>query len=155
MKVSEVRPGMTGYGLSVFRGTKVERFEVEVIGQCHCHRVHLPEQRPPVPGGADAGLFADEHGPRGVVALPVRVLLGDDADRAVGLDRHVADLVAHDPAARVTGIRVLRARRRLHVVEPGERVDVRAYRFRELGLFAPADAALDLRVLRRSPRGPI
>jgi hypothetical protein len=31
MKVSEVRPGMTGYGLSVFHGTKVERFDVEVI----------------------------------------------------------------------------------------------------------------------------
>jgi hypothetical protein len=31
MKVSEVRPGMKGYGLSVFKGTKIERFEVEVI----------------------------------------------------------------------------------------------------------------------------
>src|SRR6185503_12338943 len=31
MHVSEVRPGMTGYGLSVFSGTKVERFDVEVI----------------------------------------------------------------------------------------------------------------------------
>src|SRR5579862_5955541 len=31
MRVSEVRPGMTGYGLSVFRGTKIERFNVEVV----------------------------------------------------------------------------------------------------------------------------
>src|ERR1700735_2301559 len=31
MHVSEVRPGMTGYGLSVFQGTKIERFDVEVI----------------------------------------------------------------------------------------------------------------------------
>ncbi|HEX8323607.1 MAG TPA: hypothetical protein VF595_06805 [Tepidisphaeraceae bacterium] len=31
MHTSEVRPGMTGYGLSVFRGTKIERFDVEVI----------------------------------------------------------------------------------------------------------------------------
>ena len=31
MHVSEVRPGMTGYGLSVFSGTKIERFDVEVI----------------------------------------------------------------------------------------------------------------------------
>src|SRR5687768_14610428 len=31
MRVSEVKPGMKGYGLSVFKGTKVERFEVEVI----------------------------------------------------------------------------------------------------------------------------
>ena len=31
MRVSEVRPGMKGYGLSVFSGTRIERFEVEVI----------------------------------------------------------------------------------------------------------------------------
>ena len=31
MRVSEVKPGMTGYGLSVFKDTKIERFEVEVI----------------------------------------------------------------------------------------------------------------------------
>jgi hypothetical protein len=31
MRVSEVRPGMKGYGLSVFSGVKIERFEVEVI----------------------------------------------------------------------------------------------------------------------------
>jgi hypothetical protein len=31
MRVSEVREGMTGYGLSVFRGTKIERFDVKVI----------------------------------------------------------------------------------------------------------------------------
>lgn len=32
MRVSEVRPGMEGYGLSVFKGTKIERFDVRVIG---------------------------------------------------------------------------------------------------------------------------
>ena len=31
MLVAEVRDGMKGYGLSVFKGTKVERFEVEVV----------------------------------------------------------------------------------------------------------------------------
>lgn len=31
MRVSEVRPGMKGYGLSVFQGTKIERFDVEVV----------------------------------------------------------------------------------------------------------------------------
>jgi hypothetical protein len=31
MRVSEVRDGMKGYGLSVFRGTTIERFDVEVI----------------------------------------------------------------------------------------------------------------------------
>mgnify|MGYP001232236920 CR=1 FL=1 len=31
MRVAEVKPGMKGYGLSVFRGTQIERFDVEVI----------------------------------------------------------------------------------------------------------------------------
>lgn len=31
MRVSEVKPGMTGHGLSVFSGTRIERFNVEVI----------------------------------------------------------------------------------------------------------------------------
>src|SRR6188768_2489046 len=30
--LSEVRPGMKGYGLTVFQGTKPERFDVQVIG---------------------------------------------------------------------------------------------------------------------------
>lgn len=32
MSVSEIKPGMKGYGLTVFDGTKPERFDVEVIG---------------------------------------------------------------------------------------------------------------------------
>src|SRR5688500_16788950 len=31
MSVDEVRPGMRGYGLSVFKGTAIERFDVEVL----------------------------------------------------------------------------------------------------------------------------
>ncbi|MBC7785833.1 MAG: hypothetical protein H7144_18550 [Burkholderiales bacterium] len=31
MRVSEVKPGMTGYGVSVFHGTKLERFDVQVV----------------------------------------------------------------------------------------------------------------------------
>lgn len=31
MRVGDVKQGMTGYGLSVFRGTKIERFDVEVV----------------------------------------------------------------------------------------------------------------------------
>ncbi|MGB7158765.1 MAG: hypothetical protein WBD40_11900 [Tepidisphaeraceae bacterium] len=31
MAVSEVRPGMKGYGLSVFKGTTIERFDVEIL----------------------------------------------------------------------------------------------------------------------------
>ncbi len=32
MSVAEIKPGMKGYGLTVFRGTQPERFDVEVIG---------------------------------------------------------------------------------------------------------------------------
>src|SRR5437868_1419884 len=35
MRVAEVRPGMKGYGLSVFSGTKIEPFDVEVISVLH------------------------------------------------------------------------------------------------------------------------
>src|SRR5690606_16382209 len=35
MRVSEVRIGMRGYGLTVFKGTKIERFDVEVVGVLH------------------------------------------------------------------------------------------------------------------------
>ena len=31
MHVSEVKPGMSGYGLTVFKGTRIERFDVEVL----------------------------------------------------------------------------------------------------------------------------
>ena len=32
MGVNEIKPGMKGYGLTVFEGTKPTRFDVEVIG---------------------------------------------------------------------------------------------------------------------------
>src|SRR5256885_16636670 len=35
MRVSEVKPGMKGYGLSVFKGTKIDGFDVEVISVLH------------------------------------------------------------------------------------------------------------------------
>ncbi|MBC7170825.1 MAG: hypothetical protein H5U40_00270, partial [Polyangiaceae bacterium] len=38
MSVDEIRPGMRGYGLSVFRGTEPERFDVEVIDVLHGFR---------------------------------------------------------------------------------------------------------------------
>src|SRR6185295_12936569 len=34
----EVRPGMTGYGLTVFQGTKADRFNVRVLGVLHKFR---------------------------------------------------------------------------------------------------------------------
>ncbi len=41
MSVDEVRPGMRGYGLTVFRGTRPERFDLEVIGVVHNFRPHM------------------------------------------------------------------------------------------------------------------
>jgi hypothetical protein len=38
LAVSEIRPGMKGYGLTVFRGTTPERFDVEVIDVLHKFR---------------------------------------------------------------------------------------------------------------------
>jgi hypothetical protein len=38
MDVSEIQPGMRGYGLTVFRGTVPERFEVEVVDVLHGFR---------------------------------------------------------------------------------------------------------------------
>jgi hypothetical protein len=40
MPVSEIKPGMKGYGLSVFHGTDPERFDVEVIGTIRQFRPH-------------------------------------------------------------------------------------------------------------------
>src|SRR5262249_6853468 len=31
-QVDDVRPGMKGYGCSVFKGAKIERFDVEILG---------------------------------------------------------------------------------------------------------------------------
>lgn len=38
MPIDEVRPGMRGYGLTVFRGTRPERFDVEVLDTIHNFR---------------------------------------------------------------------------------------------------------------------
>ena len=41
MAVEDVRPGMRGYGLTVFRGTRPERFDVEVLDTIHNFRPHM------------------------------------------------------------------------------------------------------------------
>jgi hypothetical protein len=41
MPFEEVRAGMRGYGLTVFRGTRPERFDVEVIDVIHNFRPHM------------------------------------------------------------------------------------------------------------------
>lgn len=40
MALDEIRPGMQGYGLTVFRGTRPERFDVEVVDVLHGFRPH-------------------------------------------------------------------------------------------------------------------
>ena len=40
MPVSEIKTGMKGYGLTVFRGTEPERFDVEVLGVIRQFRPH-------------------------------------------------------------------------------------------------------------------
>ena len=42
MEVSEIQPGMTGYGLTVFRGTVPERFDVEVVERPRASLVDRP-----------------------------------------------------------------------------------------------------------------
>jgi SpoIVB peptidase S55 len=42
ISVSEIKDGMKGYGLTVFRGTEPERFDVEVIGVLHHFRPGEP-----------------------------------------------------------------------------------------------------------------
>jgi hypothetical protein len=68
MRVAEVRPGMTGYGLSVFSGTAIERFDVEVVAILHnfnprydvvlirCHGQNL-EHTGPVEGMSGSPIF--------------------------------------------------------------------------------------------------
>jgi hypothetical protein len=74
MHISEVKPGMKGYGLGVFQGTKIERFDVEVISVLHnfnpkedvvlirCHGANL-EHTGPIAGMSGSPIYlTDEQG---------------------------------------------------------------------------------------------
>ncbi|UJR82558.1 Hypothetical protein I5071_46230 [Sandaracinus amylolyticus] len=72
MEVSEVRPGMRGYGLTVFRGTQPERFEVEVIDVLHDFRpdqdlilvrtIHpILEEAPTVGGMSGSPIYLEDR----------------------------------------------------------------------------------------------
>lgn len=72
MDVSEIRPGMRGYGLTVFRGTTPERFEVEVIDVLHHFRpdqdlilvrtIHpILEEAPTVGGMSGSPIYIDDR----------------------------------------------------------------------------------------------
>ena len=76
MPLSEVKPGMKGYGLTVFSGTEPERFDVEVIGIL---RNFLPRQ--------DLILIRTPHHPRLEVARIVAGMSGSPIyinDKMVG-----------------------------------------------------------------------
>lgn len=72
MDVSEIRPGMRGYGLTVFRGTTPERFDVEVIDVLHQFRpdqdlilvrtLHpILEEAPTVGGMSGSPIYIDDR----------------------------------------------------------------------------------------------
>ena len=46
MLVSEVKEGMEGYGVSVFKGTKLERFDVKVLSVLHNFNPKYDEFQP-------------------------------------------------------------------------------------------------------------
>ena len=41
MPLSQVQKGMKGYGVTVFEGTKLERFDVEIVGVMTQHRARI------------------------------------------------------------------------------------------------------------------
>lgn len=93
--VDEIRPGMRGYGLTVFRGTTPERFEVEVIDVLHNFR---PDQ--------DLILIRTEH----PILEQANVVAGMSGS-PIYLDGRLAGAYAYgwpysrDPVAGVTPIR--------------------------------------------------
>lgn len=92
--VDEIRPGMTGYGLTVFRGTAPERFDVEVIDVLHNFR---PDQ--------DLILVRTDHR-----ILRTAVTVGGMSGSPIYLDGRLAGAYAYgwpfglEPVAGVTPI---------------------------------------------------
>ncbi len=106
--VDEIRPGMRGYGLTVFRGTTPERFDVEVIDVLHNFRPDQdsdphPDRAPDPRAGQRGG--RDERQPcvprrpaRGRVRL--RLALQPRSDRGGDADPQHAGRDAEAGAAR-------------------------------------------------------
>src|SRR5579883_3055694 len=96
--LTEIKPGMTGYGLTVFQGTRPERFAVKVIGILHNF---LPQQDIILIESDDERL---KHS--GIVAgmsgSPI-YLIGPDGDRLAGALAYGWHF-AKDPIAGVTPI---------------------------------------------------
>jgi SpoIVB peptidase S55 len=99
MSVDEIRPGMRGYGLTVFRGVRPERFDVEVIDVLHNFR---PRQdlvliRPSHPQTDHAGVVG------GMSGSPIYL-----NDRLIGAYAYGWEF-GRDPVAGVTPIASMRA----------------------------------------------
>src|ERR1051325_11367470 len=97
MGVSEIKPGMKGYGLTVFEGTKPSRFDVEVIGVLKNFR---PRQE---------GILIKTHHPRLEVAKVVAGMSGSP----IYIDGKMIGAYAYgwtfgsEPVAGVTPIRTM------------------------------------------------
>jgi SpoIVB peptidase S55 len=95
MDVSEVRPGMRGYGLTVMRGTTPERFEVEVVDVLH----HFRPDQPLILIRTEHPVFADASTVGGMSGSPIYL-----EDRLVGAYAYGWSF-GRQPIAGVTPIR--------------------------------------------------
>lgn len=102
MSVDELRPGMRGYGLTVFRGVRPERFDVEVIDVLHQFRPgqDLVLVRPSHPQTDHAGVVG------GMSGSPIYI-----NDRLIGAYAYGWEF-GRDPVAGVTPISTMRAEQR-------------------------------------------
>lgn len=110
MSVDEIRPGMRGYGLTVFRGVRPERFDVEVIDVLHRFRPgqDLVLIRPSHPQTDHAGVVG------GMSGSPIYI-----HDRLIGAYAYGWEF-GRDPVAGVTPIATMRAElRRPRRTPPG------------------------------------
>lgn len=110
MSVDEIRPGMRGYGLTVFRGVRPERFDVEVIDVLHRFRPgqDLVLIRPSHPQTDHAGVVG------GMSGSPIYI-----NDRLIGAYAYGWEF-GRDPVAGVTPIATMRAElRRPRRTPPG------------------------------------
>ncbi|MEZ4389840.1 MAG: hypothetical protein R3A48_01995 [Polyangiales bacterium] len=110
MSVDELRPGMRGYGLTVFRGVRPERFDVEVIDVLHQFRPgqDLVLVRPSHPQTDHAGVVG------GMSGSPIYI-----HDRLIGAYAYGWEF-GRDPVAGVTPIATMRAElRRPRRTPPG------------------------------------
>jgi hypothetical protein len=139
LDVSAIRPGMKGYGLTVFRGTQPERFEVEVIDVLHNFR---PDQ--------DMILVRTHH-----PVLEKAIVVGGMSGSPIYLDGKLAGAYAYgwmfgkEPVAGVTPISNMLAEL-VRPVDPGVWKTLGTLP-EQLGSGAPRPAAVPSPPLSRLP----